>query len=117
MFGHYQLLRLLGKSARSMAWQALDTRSQQEFVLTIPRTQPRPEVAAAWMQTLRRAARLNHPHLARAVEIGEFDRWPFMAYDRSRATTWVERFSSQGLPGLPGGPGPGLRSRGGRGPP
>lgn len=98
MFGRFQLLRLLGKSARSMAWVALDTRSQQEFVLTIPRTQPRPEVAAAWMQTLRRAARLSHPHLAPAVEIGEVDRWPFVAYDRSRAATWLERFSAQGLP-------------------
>ena len=99
MFGRYQLLRLLGKSERSMAWLALDTRSQQEQMLAIPRVQPRPEVLEAWTQTLRRAARLNHPHLARAVEIGEHDRWPYVAYDREQVATWSERFSSQGMAG------------------
>lgn len=98
MFGRYQLLRLIGKSARSMVWLALDTRGQQESMLVIPRTQPDAEGAAAAQQRLRRAARLSHPQLAPAVEVGEQDRWPYVAYDRGHWVTWAERFGRQGIP-------------------
>lgn len=100
MFGRFQLLRLIGKSPRSMVWLAQDTRGQHECMLAIPRAQPDPQAAMAWQQAVRRAARLNHPHLAPAVEIGEQDRWPFVAYDRGAWVTWAERLSRQGLPAL-----------------
>lgn len=98
MFGRFQLLRLLGKSARSMAWLAQDTRSQQEVMLTMPRAQAEAAALQAWQQAARRASRLSHPHLAVAVELGELDRWPYVVYDRGTWVTWAERLGSQGLP-------------------
>lgn len=98
MFGRFQLLRLLGKSERGMLWLALDSRTQQELMLAMPRTQPG-EASAAWQQAVRRAARLNHPRLAKALEVGEHDRWPYVAYERGNQVTWTEKISSQGLAG------------------
>lgn len=97
-FGRFQLLRLLGKSARTMAWLAMDGRSQAEMVLVMPRQQPQGEALERWRQGVRRAARLSHPQLARALEIGEHERWPYVAYDRADTVTWAERFSRQGIP-------------------
>jgi eukaryotic-like serine/threonine-protein kinase len=98
MFGRFQLLRLLGKSERGMLWLATDPRTDQEVMLAMPRQQPG-DGANAWQQAVRRAARLSHPHLARAIDIGEHERWPYVAYERGTAVTWAERLSPQGLPG------------------
>jgi HD-like signal output (HDOD) protein len=96
MFGRFQLLRLLGKSERGMLWLALDPQTQQEVMLAMPRAQPG-EAAGAWQQAVRRAARLNHPRLAKVLDIGEHDRWPYVVYDRGVHVTWAEKLSSQGL--------------------
>jgi HD-like signal output (HDOD) protein len=99
--GRFELLKLLGKSARSMVWLVNDPRSQQELVLAIPRHQP-PDAAAMerWTQGVRKAARLNHPHLAHVVEVGEQERWPYVAYDRANGATLAEKLTSQGLPAV-----------------
>ena len=86
-FGRFELRALLGRSARCMAWRAHDPRSAQDVVLVLPRRQP--AGAAALAQALdeaRRAARLQHPHLAQAIEVGEQERWPFIAYDTAGET-------------------------------
>lgn len=99
MFGRFQLLRLLGKSERGMLWLAMDPHAGQEVMLAMPRQQPGDGGASAWQQAVRRAARLNHPRLAKAVDIGEHERWPYVVYDRGQGVTWAEKFSPQGLPG------------------
>ncbi|MEK8029657.1 HDOD domain-containing protein [Ideonella sp. DXS29W] len=96
MFGRFQLLRLLGKSERGMLWLALDPRAQQEVMLAMPRTQPG-ESAPAWTQAVRRAARLNHPRLAKPLDIGEHEHWPYVVYDRGQNVTWDEKLSSHGM--------------------
>lgn len=98
-FGRFQLLRLLGKSARAMSWLVSDPRSGQDMVLVLPRVQP-PDAAALqrWLDGARRASRIDHPGLVPAVEVGEHDRWPYMAYDRGTGTTLAERLSSKGIP-------------------
>ncbi|KAB0583512.1 HDOD domain-containing protein [Ideonella dechloratans] len=98
MFGRFQLLALLGKSERTMMWAAVDTRQQQDCMLAIPRKQPEGEAVQAWHRAVRKGARLEHPHLAPAVEVGEHERWPYAMYDRSATVTWAERFSQEGLP-------------------
>jgi non-specific serine/threonine protein kinase len=99
-FGRFQLLRLLGKSERTMAWRVADPRTAQDLVLVMPRRQPATEASLAhWQDAVRRAGRLSHPHLAALVETGVVQQWPFVAYDPRDASTLSERFSSQGEPG------------------
>lgn len=100
-FGRMQLLQLLGKSERTMAWRVADPRSGQDLMLVLPRVQPADAAALeSWQQAVRRAARLNHPQLASVVEIGVQDGWPFVAYDPRDASTLAERLPAKGLPGL-----------------
>ncbi|HLL17313.1 MAG TPA: HDOD domain-containing protein, partial [Rubrivivax sp.] len=100
-FGRLQLLRLLGKSERTMAWRVVDPSSSRELMLMLPRVQPADAKAMeGWQQSVRRAARINHPQLAAVVEVGVQDGWPFVAYDPRDASTLAERLSPKGLPGL-----------------
>ena len=90
--GRFELHQLLGRSERSMAWRALDPRSGQELVLVLPRQQPAtPAALAAWLEQARRGARLSHPNLAHAVEVGSQENWPFVAYDGAIGPTLAER--------------------------
>ena len=99
-FGRLQLLRLLGKSERTMAWRVADPRSGQELMLVLPRVQPaNADDLGQWQQALRQASRLNHPHLAAVVEMGVQDGWPFVAYDPLDCATLAERSAGKGLPG------------------
>lgn len=99
MLGRYQLLRLLGKSERTMAWRVADTRSEQELVLVLPRQQPpSTQVLDAWIAAVRKAGRLNHPQLAAAVDSGVIEHWPFVAYDPRDEVTLAERITRQGEP-------------------
>lgn len=99
-FGRFQLLRLIGKSERTMAWSVADPRSGQDMILVLPRTQPaEPAALERWTQALRKASRVSHPNLAPVVEMGVQDGWPFAAYDPNSCATMAERASHQGLPG------------------
>ncbi|NDY89593.1 HDOD domain-containing protein [Ideonella livida] len=96
-FSRFQLLRLLGKSERTMVWLVIDDRSGQEGLLALPR-EPLPEdELALWLQTVRRAARLSHPALLPVVEAAAFQQRPYVLYDRGPWVTWSEVFSRQGL--------------------
>jgi non-specific serine/threonine protein kinase len=99
--GRFELLKLLGKSDRTMVWLVHDPRAQQDLVLVLPRTQPADAAALDhWLQTARKAARVQHPHLAPVVEVGQQDRWPYVAYDRGSAQAMVEKLTPGGLPPL-----------------
>jgi len=95
-FGRFELRQLLGKSAGTMAWLAFDPRSNREVMLTMPRVQP-PDAAALdeWQRDARFAARLDHPHLAHADEVGVQDHWPFIVVDRVAGVTLKERIAGQ----------------------
>ena len=96
--GRFQLLRLLGKSARTMLWLVSDPRVSQELVLALPRSQPATADALQhWLDTARKAARIDHPGLAHVVEVGEHERWPYIAYDRGNAVTMAEKLGSKGF--------------------
>jgi eukaryotic-like serine/threonine-protein kinase len=89
--GRFELRALVGRSTHCMAWRVGDPRSGQELLLVLPRRQPPDAKAlAAWLEGARRAARLSHPHLAHAVEVGEQERWPYIAYDGEGMTTLAE---------------------------
>lgn len=100
-FGRLQLLRLLGKSERSMAWRVADPRSGQELMLVLPRVQPAdPSALERWQQAVRHGAKLNHPQLAAVVDIGVQDGWPYVAYDPRDGATVSEKLTARGLPAL-----------------
>lgn len=101
MFGRLQLLQLLGKSERTMAWRVVDTRNARELILVLPRVQPEPGLPLqAWQDAAGQAARLKHPNLAAVVEVGVQDGWPFVAYDNADSATVDERLGGKGLPGV-----------------
>jgi non-specific serine/threonine protein kinase len=98
-FGRWQLLRLLGKSMATMAWLGAE-RDGREMMLVLPRAAPRgAEAMERWHQNVRRAARLSHPNLAAAVEVGVHEGWPFAAYEAHGRATLSERMPRKGLTG------------------
>ncbi len=96
-FGRYPLLRLLGKSQRTMVWLVVDTDSSQRL-LAMPRHKPDGPVALAqWLDSARRAARLRHPGLAPALEASQQQGWPFVAYDGNAVVLLSDRIGRDGL--------------------
>jgi non-specific serine/threonine protein kinase len=78
-----------------MVWLARDSIGGCEVMLTMPRVQPvDAETLEHWLRQVRFAARLDHPNLARAVEVGVQDHWPFMAVDRDQGVTLGEWFAA-----------------------
>ena len=78
--GRFTLRELIGRSSSTMAWQAQDLRTGAAVMLMLPRTaSPGQAMLAAWIDTVRRAARLDHPRLMAPIEFGEHDGWPFLA--------------------------------------
>ncbi|HEX4511136.1 MAG TPA: HDOD domain-containing protein [Burkholderiaceae bacterium] len=99
MIGRYQLLRLVGKSAQTMVWLAQAPDAEGEVLLALPRVQvASAEAAQPWLARVRRMSRLAHPNLAKLLEVGEHERWPFAAYERGDFVTWQEKLDSKGVP-------------------
>jgi non-specific serine/threonine protein kinase len=97
-FGHYELLELLGRSTRTMAWRARDLKVGLEVVLAMPRAQPAATAdTEEWLHAVRKVARLQHPNLAAVIEVGVHDRWPYAAYETAGEPTLAQRVGSQGL--------------------
>ena len=100
-FGRFQLLRLSGKSARTMVWRVDDPRVGQELLLAMPRSRPADDGAAhRWHQTARLAMRVSHPSLAAVVEVGEQEGWPFIVYDPGQSSALSEILTTKGQPAL-----------------
>ncbi len=99
MFGRYQLLRLLGKSQRTMAWLVAAPAAGPSLIVVLPRVQPvGTAVLDRWAHAVHRGARLSHPNLAPALEVGLQDGWPYAIYDGAEVATLADRLSSKGLP-------------------
>lgn len=99
MLGPYEIKALLGKSAASMLWLAVDTRTQAERLLLLPRHAPAD--VDAWLHRAKSAQRVQHPALAPAVDIGLADQRPYLAYDRALGLTVDERLARHRVPAPP----------------
>lgn len=99
--GPFELLALVGKSRRTMAWKTRDLRggsTLRDSLLLLPRQQPSDEAAAQRLgQALRRAARLAHPNLAAPVELGSCEGWPYALYDAGGSQTLADRLRGPAL--------------------
>ena len=90
-FGRFALRSLIGKSEATMTWLALDSRTAAETMLTMPRVPPVSQAGIAeWLQSARRASRLDHPNLAAVAEFGVHEHWPYVAVDRRAGVTLDE---------------------------
>ena len=90
-FGRYTLRALIGKSESTMTWLALDARTAQESMLTMPRVPPAtPHALAHWLGEARRAARLDHPSIATVMACDAHEQWPYVAVDRRAGITLEE---------------------------
>lgn len=98
-FGRFELLALLGKSSRSMAWRVNDPRTRQALVIVLPRQQPGPGLEI-WDAAVRKAARVRHPQIAPVVEHGVVDGWPYVVHDAGDAFTLGERLGQQAQGGI-----------------
>ncbi len=99
-FGRLQLVRLLGRSERSMAWSVLSAGNDQPLLLVLPRKQPVDGPALEqWQAAARQVERLKHPHLAPLLEVGVREGWPFMLHDLRNSSTLADTLASRGLPG------------------
>jgi HD-like signal output (HDOD) protein len=97
-FARFALVRLLGKSARTMAWQVTDPRSGQDLVLLLPRVVPQGDAGVErWAQRARKTARLDHPRLAPVLEVGVHDGWPFVLHELGERATLADRIGNKGL--------------------
>ncbi|WP_310388282.1 serine/threonine protein kinase [Roseateles sp.] len=98
-FGRFELRQLLGKSTRSMLWLVFDAKLDQELMLCMPRVAPNSGAATEhWLKTATAGARVVHPNLAHVVEVGQVEKWPYMAYDRALGETLDERLARQPKP-------------------
>lgn len=98
-FGRFELRQLLGKSTRSMLWLVFDAKLDQELMLCMPRVAPNSASATEhWIKTANAGARVVHPNLAHVVEVGQVEKWPYMAYDRALGETLDERLARQPTP-------------------
>ena len=99
-FGRLQLVRLLGRSERSMAWSVLSAGNDQALMLVLPRKQPADAQALEqWQTAARQVERLKHPNLAPLLEVGLREGWPFMLYDMRNCSTLADTLASRGMPG------------------
>ena len=100
-FGHYALQRQLGKSELTTLWLAIDKRTGLETMLSVPRLAPTGASGLGnWLLAARRAARLDHPNLARVADCGVHEQWPYVAVDRRAGITLAEWLTQHPLPVL-----------------
>ena len=65
-----------------MHWSARDTANGRLVVLVLPRQQLKSKEAHEdWRAAASRAQKVEHPHLARLLEFGVHEHWPFAAFE------------------------------------
>jgi non-specific serine/threonine protein kinase len=98
-FGHFVLQRLLGRSDLTTVWLALDKRTGLEAMVSVPRIPPTGASGVGnWLLAARRAARLDHPDLAKVIDCGVHEHWPYVAVDRRAGITLEERLTQHPVP-------------------
>ncbi len=81
-FGPFLLKHSLGHSTRSMAWQAVDTRTQQTVWLMMPRKTPGGESELrAWLARAQQAGRVQHPAIGQQLQAEHVAGKPYVVYE------------------------------------
>ena len=82
-----------------MLWLVFDARLGQELMLCMPRLAPNSAAATEhWLKLANASSRIQHPHLAHVIEVGQVEQWPYLAYDRALGETLDERLARLNVP-------------------
>lgn len=79
-FGHYEILKELGRGGMATVYLANDTRLQRKIALKVPHKSVAadPEYMARFLREARSAANLHHPNICTIFEAGEIAGTPYM---------------------------------------
>ena len=99
-FGHYRIVRLLGKGGMGEVYLAEDTLLDRKVALKILSAQSTadPERVMRFTQEAKAASALNHPNIITIYEIGEADGTRFLATEFIAGPTLRQQMSGSPLP-------------------
>ncbi|MEJ7138539.1 HDOD domain-containing protein [Amphibiibacter pelophylacis] len=89
--GPFELITNLGHSVRTASWLVLDTRTQTEQVLVMPKQTLDAAHWPEWLGRVSKLQRLDSRHLMPLAETGQLLGRPYAAYVRGEAITLGER--------------------------
>jgi formylglycine-generating enzyme required for sulfatase activity len=80
LFGHYQILRTLGRGGMGVVYLALDTKLERRVALKVPHRKHAqdPGNRKRFLREARAAAKFQHPNFCPIFEIGEIDGQPYL---------------------------------------
>ena len=76
--GRYQIVKELGRGGMGVVSQARDTRLPRDVAIKVPLKLQDPESLRRFFKEAEAAAKLDHPHICRILDIGEVDGLPYI---------------------------------------
>lgn len=77
----YRLLEIIGTGGLGTVYKALDTRLQRLVALKILRFAHNPKVRQLFLREAKQLARLRHPNIVQIFDVGETDRFVYLALE------------------------------------
>jgi serine/threonine protein kinase len=79
-FGHYEILRELGRGGMATVYEAMDTKLQRKVALKVPHKSVAadPEYMSRFIREARSAANLLHPNICPVFEVGDINGTPYL---------------------------------------
>jgi serine/threonine protein kinase/WD40 repeat protein len=80
-FGHYRIVKLLGRGGMGAVYLARDSRLDRSVALKVPRFAPEdgPQVLERFYREAKAAATIDHPNICRVYDVGEINGVPYLA--------------------------------------
>lgn len=94
-FGHFRLLRILGRGGFGTVWLADDLKLERQVALKLP-VETRRDVNNL-LREARTAAKLRHPNIVSIHQVGELDGQPYIVCDYIEGMD-LRSYLSKGLP-------------------
>lgn len=100
LFGHYEILKLLGSGGMGEVYLARDTRLNREVAVKILPAElaETPELVARFRKEAGLAARLNHPNICTIHEAGQVDDKLYICMEYVEGKTLRDRIAGRPMP-------------------
>lgn len=78
--GRYEVRKLLGRGGMAVAFLARDTRLETDVVIKVPHAALLTDavIAQRFSREIRSLVNLEHPHVVRIIDVGEYERVPYL---------------------------------------